>query len=130
MKKVIDLAAIERREQELEDELAKLRAIKKYATRFGADYGQPGNGVEAVPDMLSVAAVEQPIRTVILTFGQEEFNYQTIEKLLVETGNTISRSSIFDWISTLKEKGEIEVIRKGAGRRPAQYKATAQFSPF
>ena len=33
-----NLAQIETREKELEEELCKLRAIKKYATKFGTDF--------------------------------------------------------------------------------------------
>lgn len=128
MKKVIDLAAIEAREKELEEELAKLRSIKKYATKFGEDYGasQP-NGVNGVPDV-SAADAENRVWSIITTLRNPEFNYPMIEEALVNSGVKVGRSSVFDAIASLKEGGKIEVVRKAAGRRPAQYKIAPSLS--
>jgi hypothetical protein len=133
VKKIIDLAQIEARERELEDELSRLRAIKKYATKFGTDYGQPqSNGAvasEAQPAEAS-SGVMQVLRSLFATFGANEFNYQKIAQALAQTEYRFSRSSIFDALAEFKERGEIQTVHAGAGRRPAQLKTTEKFTPF
>jgi hypothetical protein len=131
MKKIIDLAQIEAREKKLEDELAELRTLKKYVTKFGADYGIPQRRPESNQAETAIVApqadVEEAARYVISKFGKADFNYPIIEQSLVGLDKKYSRSSVFDVISALKENGEIEVVLEGAGRRPAMYRVTDKF---
>ena len=130
MKKVIDLAEIELREKELINELAKLRALKRYATKFGADYaGVAENGEVSPQNELPAADIPVTLRTIIGSFT-DEFNYQDIEKSLTNNSIKISRSSIFEFLAKLKLGDEIATVRPGAGRRPAQFKLTDKFMPF
>ncbi|MGP8200524.1 MAG: hypothetical protein ACLQU4_13595 [Limisphaerales bacterium] len=135
MRKIIDIAEIESREKALVEELAKLRAIKKYAIKFGADYGVPPPR-RPQPDVVNISAprpiepqadVEAAVRTTIATFGQQYFHFNSIEALLVQSSHTFSRSSVFEALATLKANGEIKPTVPGAGRRPTQYQITEKF---
>lgn len=133
MKKIIDLAQIEAREKQLLEELADLRKLKRYADKFGFDYhGQATStdplalGASVVPQADAIGVVKNAISSIIT----ETFTNQDIEKLLSDAGMSVSRSSIFEAISTFKDRGEIIVAEKGAGRRPAKYKKTDKFLPF
>jgi hypothetical protein len=130
LKKVIDISAIEAREKELTDELVKLRALKRYATKFGADYGETSeNAQNLLQNEVPEPEIALHLKAMIGTFT-DEFNYQTIEKCVAQSNVKISRSSIFEFLSKMKESGEIETVRPGAGRRPAQFKLTDKFMPF
>jgi hypothetical protein len=131
VKKIVDIAQIEAREKELVEELAQLRSFKKYASKFGSDYGQApvANGTGQAPADSSADA-EKVLRDIIAMFNKAEFNYQSLERVLVESGKSLSRSSVFDVLAKFKEAGEIQVVRPGAGRRPAEYKVTDKFCPF
>ncbi len=128
MKKIIDLAQIEARERELVEELAKLRSLKKYATKFGTDYGQQeANGALENAPAIAPADVLDALRHVLTMIREQEFTYGTIDQSLSKLGQTFSRSSIFEGLASLKDKGEILVVHKGAGRRPTQYRITDKF---
>jgi hypothetical protein len=135
MKKIIDLAQIEVREKKLLEELAELRNFKKYASKFGADYGSPTPKKVALSDVNNISAphpvvpqadVETAVNAVLTIHG-DLFNVQLIEATLRASGHDFSRSSIFEAIAALKENGYIEVISPGAGRRPTQYATTDKF---
>jgi hypothetical protein len=128
MKKLIDLAQIEARENELEAELAQLRSFKKYASKYGSDIAGDGpSSVISLPPSQSAITddILNTIRIAIDGLNQSEFNSSTLEQVLARDKTTpISRSSIFDGLKQLKETGEIQTIHKGAGRRPAVYKSS------
>lgn len=126
MKKVIDLAKLEADEAKLVEELKRIRQLKAFAAKYGTDIGQ--NGEAAVLEAPS-ATVALALRTAILAFGTLEFNYQALEQAIANYPQKISRSSVFQFLAELKERGEIRTVRPGAGRRPAQLQATETFSP-